>query len=375
MKIVVDENVAFAEDAFSKFGEVRLLHGREIDSSVLKDADALIVRSITKINKDLLEGTSVSFVGTATIGTDHVDLEYLKEQSIGFADAKGCNANAVVEYVFTALFAIAAKQKITLKDKVIGVVGVGNIGSKVVRIAEAYGMKVLINDPPRQKKELNSSFVSLEEILTADIITVHTPLTYEGEDKTFHLFDRNKLIQLKEGAIFINASRGEVVDNRALSELLEGNKFTAILDVWEHEPHIDQELIKKVLFATPHIAGYSLEGKINGTRMMVDAMNKFFDKNVLWQPELPECENSEIVVENSSSEEEFFSSIFNKIYNIKEDSKPLKTFSGEKDSLGKYFDLLRKEYPLRREFSNFSLRANSFPEAQKKFLRVLRFSL
>lgn len=375
MKIVVDENVAFAKEAFSKFGKVQLLYGREIDSSVLKDADALIVRSITRINKNLLEGTSVSFVGTATIGTDHVDLKYLKERSIGFADAKGCNANAVVEYVFTALFAAAAKQKMSLKDKTIGVVGVGNIGSRIVNIAEACGLKVLMNDPPRQKKEISSTFVSLEEILSADIITIHTPLTYKGEHKTFHLFDRNKLTQIKEGTLFINASRGEVVDNRALCALLEENKFTAVLDVWENEPDVDKELIKKVLYATPHVAGYSLEGKINGTRMMVDAMNKFFDKKVLWQPELPECENSEIVVENSSSEEEFFSSIFNKIYNIEEDSKPLKTFSGEKKSLGKYFDLLRKEYPLRREFSNYSLIAKSIPEAKEKFLRALRFNL
>ena len=375
MKIVVDENVAFAEEAFSKFGEVQLLHGRKIDKSVLKDADALIVRSITKINKQLLEGTSVSFVGTATIGTDHVDLEYLHERSIGFADAKGCNADAVAEYVFTALFAAAAKQKISLKDKTIGIVGVGNIGSRIVKIAEAYGLKVLMNDLPRQKKELNLIFVSLDEILTADIITIHTPLTFEGEDKTFHLFDRSKLIQLKEGSILINASRGEVVDNTALSDLLDENKFTAILDVWENEPNIDQQLIKKVLFATPHVAGYSLEGKINGTRMMVDAMNKFFNKNVLWQPQMPECKNSDIEVEASSSEEELSLSIFNKIYNIEEDSKPLKTFSGDRESLGKYFDLLRKEYPLRREFTNYSIKGNSLNEELTKFLRALRFNL
>lgn len=375
MKIVVDENVAFAEEAFSKFGEVQLLHGRKIDQSVLKDADALIVRSITKIKKRLLEGTSVKFVGTATIGTDHVDLEYLKERSMGFADAKGCNANAVAEYVFTALFAFAAKQKISLKDKTIGVVGVGNIGSRIVKIAEAYGIRVLMNDPPRQKNELSSAFVSLEEILSADIITIHSPLTYEGEDKTFYLFDRNRLTQVKEGAIFINASRGEVVDNRALSELLEENTFTAVLDVWENEPNIDPQLINKVFYATPHVAGYSLEGKINGTKMMVDAMNKFFNTNVLWQPELPECEDSQIVLGDSSSEEELFSSIFNKIYNVEEDSKLLKTFSGDKESLGKFFDLLRREYPLRREFSNYSLIAKSFPEAQGKFLRALRFNL
>ena len=375
MNVVVDENVAFAEEAFSKFGEVQLLHGREIDQSVLKNTDALIVRSITQINKKLLKGTAISFVGTATIGTDHVDLEYLKERSINFADAKGCNADAVAEYVFTALFSAAVKKNISLKDKTIGVVGVGNIGSRIVKLAEAYGMKVLMNDPPRQKKELSTAFVPLEKILTADIITIHTPLTIDGEDKTFHLFDRNKLIQLKEGTIFINASRGEVVDNTALSELLDVNKFTAILDVWENEPNIDQELIRKVLYATPHVAGYSLEGKINGTRMMVDAMNKFFNKNILWQPELPEFENSEIIVDSASSKEELLSSIFTKIYNIEEDSKPLKTFSGDKESLGKYFDLLRKEYPLRREFTNYSIKANAFPEELKKFLQVLRFNL
>lgn len=375
MKIVVDENVTFAEEAFSKFGEVRLLHGREIDQTILKDADALIIRSITKTNKTLLEGTSVSFVGTATIGTDHVDLEYLKERSIGFADAKGCNADAVAEYVFTALFSSAVKKNISLKDKTIGVVGVGNIGSRIVKLAEAYGLKVLMNDPPRQKKEFNLAFVPLEEILTADVITIHTPLTFDGKDKTFHLFNKMNLKQLKKGTIFINASRGEVVDNAALSNLLDEKKFTAILDVWENEPNINQELIKKVLFATPHVAGYSLEGKINGTRMMVDAMNKFFNKNILWQPQLPVCENSEIEIVANNSNEETICSLFKKIYNIGEDSKPLKTFSGDKESLGKYFDLLRKEYPLRREFTNYSIKTKTLPIELAKFLFTLRFKL
>jgi len=375
MKIVVDENVAFAEEAFSKFGEVQLLHGREIDQTILKDVDALIVRSITRINKDLLEGTAVSFVGTATIGTDHVDLEYLNERSIGFADAKGCNADAVAEYVFTALFSVAAKQKISLKDKTIGVVGVGNIGSRIVKLAEAYGLKVLMNDPPRQKKESNTAFVPLEEMLAADIITIHAPLTYEGDDKTFHLFNKINLRQIKEGTILINASRGEVVDNTALSDLIDENKFTAILDVWENEPNIDKGLIKKVLYATPHVAGYSLEGKINGTKMMVDAMNKFFNKNILWQPQLPELENPEIEIHHASSNEAVLHSIFNKIYSIEEDSKSLKTFVGSSESLGKYFDLLRKEYPLRREFTNYSIKANALSEELEKFLRALRFNL
>lgn len=375
MKIVVDENVAFAEEAFSKFGEVQLLHGREISRTFLKDADALIVRSITRIDKTLLEGTSVSFVGTATIGTDHVDLEYLNERSIGFADAKGCNADAVAEYVFTALFSAAVKKNISLKDKTIGVVGVGNIGSRIVKIAEAYGLKVIMNDPPRQKKESNPNFLPLEEILTADIITIHTPLTNEGEDKTFHLFNREILSQIKDGTIFINASRGEVVDNTALSDLLDKKKITAILDVWENEPSINKELVNKVLFSTPHIAGYSLEGKINGTKMMVDAMNKFFNKNILWHPQLPECKNSEIEILQTSSSEAVLHSIFNKIYNIEEDTEPLKTFSGDKESLGKYFDLLRKEYPLRREFTNYSIKTKTLSEELAKFLQALRFKL
>lgn len=375
MKIVVDENVAFAEEAFSRFGEVRLLYGREINQSALKDADALIVRSITKIDKALLEGTSVSFVGTATIGTDHVDLEYLHKKSIGFADAKGCNADAVVEYVFTVIFSAAVKKNISLKDKTIGVVGVGNIGSRIVKLAETYGLKVLMNDPPRQKKELNFTFVSLEKILEADIITIHTPLTYEGDDKTFHLFNRKNLEQLKEKTIFINASRGEVVDNTALSELLDKKKLTVILDVWENEPNINQALMKKVLFATPHIAGYSLEGKINGTKMMVDAMNKFFNKNILWQPQLLKCENAEIEISTSIPVEEILYSLFNKIYNIDEDSNRLKNFSGSEKSLGKYFDTLRKEYPLRREFTNYSIKTKSLSAELETFLKAFRFNI
>jgi len=372
MKIVVDENVAFAEDAFAQFGEVKLLHGRKITHEHLKDVDALIVRSITKINQELLKDTRVRFVGTATIGTDHVDKKSLQEKEIGFADAKGCNADAVAEYIFTALFTTAAKQNISLKDKTIGIVGVGNIGSRIARYAEAYGMKVLLNDPPRARVESNSSFVSLEKILSADIITQHVPLTRKGEDSTFHLLNDRNLALIKEGTVFINASRGEVLDTEALKPLLEKRKFTAVLDVWENEPEIDQELVNRVLFATPHVAGYSLEGKVNGTRMMVEALNKHFNLKVKWTPEMPTIENSIIEIPSALKSEQALSHLFNIIYNIEADSRPLKTYSGNK--MGSFFDLLRKEYPLRREFSNYSVKAEQLSASEKAFLKALRFS-
>ena len=269
MKITVDENIAYGKEAFSQFGDVGLLHGRKISPDSVKDSDALIVRSITKVDKSLLEGSKVKFVGTATIGKDHIDLEYLKENNITFADAAGCNAHAVKEYIFTALSDVLTKKSLKFNNLSIGIIGAGNVGSKVAYCADTLGMETIINDPPLKRKTGNKIYKELDEALRADIVTLHVPLNKEGIDKTVHLLDYERLNGLKDNCILINSSRGSVVDNDALEKIIEKKNFTVILDVWENEPGLKPGLLKKVYIGTPHIAGYSYEGKVNGTTMIL----------------------------------------------------------------------------------------------------------
>ena len=215
MKIICDENISFAEAAFTQFGKVELLQGRKINNAALHKADVLIVRSITRVDKSLLDNTNIKFVGTATIGTDHVDINYLNKKNIKFTDAAGCNSDAVAEYLFTALFRILVDKNISLKHKSIGVIGVGNIGSRVVKLARAAGLEIIMNDPPLQRKTSNKDYAPLEEALQADIVTFHVPLTLDGKDKTIHLLDQKKIKSMKDGIILINASRGTVMENTA----------------------------------------------------------------------------------------------------------------------------------------------------------------
>ena len=225
MKLIIDENITFAKEAFSSFGDAKLLDGRTLTNKDVQDADVLVVRSITNVNEDLIKNSKVKFVGTATIGTDHIDLEYLKNQNIRFADAKGCNADSVAEYVFTALLKVASEKNIYLQEKTIGVVGIGNIGSRVVRLAESLGMKVLKNDPPLERKGIGNNYLNLDEILQADIITFHVPLNLDGIDKTFHLLNENNLKKIKKGTIIINSSRGAVINNLALLAESDQKRF------------------------------------------------------------------------------------------------------------------------------------------------------
>ncbi|HEX2869170.1 MAG TPA: 4-phosphoerythronate dehydrogenase PdxB [Ignavibacteriales bacterium] len=376
-RIVVDENISFAEEAFSLLGEVRLMHGRKIDNNALKDADALVIRSITNVNEELLRGTPVRFVGTATIGTDHVELDYLKENGIAFSSAKGCNADAVAEYVFTALLTIAKEKNLTLKGKTLGVVGVGNIGSRVVRFGRALGMKVFRNDPPLKRKTNSPEFVSLEEALGADIITFHVPLNMEGIDKTYHLMNEENLRLIKPGAILINASRGQVIDNKALLEVLNSRAdLSTVLDVWENEPSINSKLLEKVDIASPHIAGYSLEGKVNGTTMIRSALCSFLKCSNNYSPMLPEIHNSVIDADGSASTESTLFSVFTKVYNIREDDLQMRRIPellpGEK---GFYFDELRKHYPLRREFSNYYVKLDPYNKTTADLLKTFRFNI
>lgn len=376
MKIVTDENIIFAEEAFAELDSLHLLNGRSITNKVLTDADVLIVRSITKVDEKLLQNTPVKFVGTATIGTDHIDVEYLLKNEITFTDAKGCNADAVAEYVFTALLKIAVDEKISLSQKKIGIVGVGNIGGRIAKLAKALGMKVLKNDPPKEREGIGGGYLPLDEILEADIISLHVPLNKEGRDKTVQLLNDQNLKRIKEGTIIINTSRGPVSDNNALLKATKTKHFNLILDVWENEPDINIELLKKTKIGTAHIAGYSLEGKANGTKIIYNSLCKYLNKKQEWEPLLKRMEKATCSLEQGKTFEEKLYSLFSSIYNIEIDDKKLKdVYRIGADKLKEHFDNLRKEYPVRREFSNYTITLQQNDLKLKPILEAFRFKV
>jgi len=357
MKIVADANIPFVRECFSSVGEVQVLSGRDITPPVVAKADALLVRSITPVHEGLLAGSSVRFVGTATIGFDHVDLGYLERNRIGFASAPGSNANSAAEYVIAALLEVGRGHKIQLEGKSIGVIGVGNVGSRVARKCEALGMHVLRNDPPLQRQTRDSQYVPLEALYGCDFLTIHTPLTREGIDKTFHLADAGFFSSLKPGAVFLNASRGAVMDSWALKAAIRARRLQAVvLDVWENEPGIDLELLEMVDLGTPHIAGYSFDGKVAGMIMIYNALCAHFHlrpshvaEDFLPQPDVPRLEMDV----GGRSDEELLTRAVERIYSIKRDDENLRRIIRQPpDKRGRYFDDLRKHYPVRRELQN-----------------------
>lgn len=357
MKIIADENIPFVRECFSSVGEVIACPGREITPGLVRDADALLVRSVTWVNADLLAGSSVRFVGTATAGFEHVDTDYLAEHGIGFASAPGSNANSTAEYVIAAVLTLAAKYKFNLQDKSIGIVGVGNVGSRVAKKMTALGMKVLLNDPPLYRQTKEAKYVALEKLFGCDFITLHTPLTFEGIDKTFYLADEGFFGSLKSGCVFLNTARGPVADTEALTGAIKSGKLcAAALDAWENEPNIDVELLKMVDIATPHIAGYSLDGKVAGMIMIYQSLCEYFgaEKKIDGGDFLGAACVPEITINTTSGDEQqILTEAVEKIYNIKADDLELRRIlTVPRRRRGKFFDNLRKNYRVRREFGN-----------------------
>jgi erythronate-4-phosphate dehydrogenase len=371
MKIIADANIPFVKDCFSSIGEVEVFPGREIRQEMLGDAECLLVRSVTKVNSDLLSGSKVRFVGTATIGFDHIDIDYLARNNIGFASAPGSNANSAAEYVIAGLLEIGRKHKIKLEGKSIGIVGVGNVGSRVARKCEALGMKVLLNDPPLQRESGDVKYLPLEELYGCDFMTFHTPLTFEGVDKTFHLAGGKFFKLLKAGCIFINASRGEVADGAALKASIQSGRLGGVvLDVWENEPNIDCELLHIVDISTPHIAGYSLDGKVAGMIMVYDAACKYFGlkpkytiSNFLPPPTVPQ-----IRIEKASlNQQAILCETVQQVYCINRDDFNTREIAMvEPEKRAKFFDDLRKNYPVRREFQNTEIIVTEDKNLSKK---------
>ncbi len=356
MKIIADENIPFVKECFSSIGEVEVCSGREIDAESVADADVLLVRSITKVGAELLEGSRVKFAATATIGTEHIDLGYLDEKGIVFAYAPGSNANSVAEYIVAALLAIGKKHKFVLEGKSIGIIGVGNVGSRVEQKARALGMEVFLNDPPLQRQRGDAKYLPLEKLFGCDFVTMHTPLTFEGRDKTFHLAESSFFGSLKKSAFFINTSRGGVVDTAALkSALAAGTIAGAVLDVWENEPNIDSELLLKAELSTPHIAGYSLDGKVGGMIMIYKAACEYFGLEAKYEAGdfLPEPAVKEIEVDAGADEQMILHDTVQQVYVINRDDFNMREILiVPAERRGEWFDDLRKDYAVRREFGN-----------------------
>ncbi len=357
MKVIADANIPYVEECFSSLGEVQVMPGRQITRGVLSDADALVVRSITPVNDELLKGTPVQFVGTATIGYDHIDLDFLEAEGIAFTSAPGSNANSAAEYVVAGVLEVAQKYDIDLEEKSIGVIGVGNVGSKVAAKAAALGMNVVLNDPPLARRSGDDKYRPVEELFECDFITLHVPLTTSGADRTYHLADRAFFTSLKERCVLINASRGAVVETDALKNAIYSGRLRGVvLDVWENEPKIDLGLLKIVDIGTPHIAGYSLDGKIAGMMMIYEAACEYFGVAPAHEANefLPEPAIRDLRLSGARGTPlDIVAGAVQKIYDIRRDDTRLRwVWEKPQDKRADYFDSLRKNYPVRREFHN-----------------------
>lgn len=381
MKIIADENIPFVERCFSSIGNVQVLSGRKITPDSIADADILLVRSITTVDEKLLSKSKVKFVATATIGFEHVDVDYLKKRGIGFASAPGSNANSVAEYIVAALLSVGQKHKITLAGKSIGIVGVGNVGSNVAKKCLALGMTVKLNDPPLSRQTDDPKYLPLQELFDCDFITLHTPLTFEGEDKTFHLADEKFFSSVKTGCTFINTARGAVHGTTALKSAMKSGKLGAVvLDVWENEPNIDCELLRIVDVSTPHIAGYSLDGKIVGMLMIYQDACEYFKLEPRYKvskdfPPLPIV--PQITIEKvDADQQQILHDTVQQIYCINRDDFNTREIAfvpvGKR---GKFFDDLRKNYPVRREFQNTTVILKRPCPALAKVLKGIGFEV
>ncbi len=345
--MIADRDIPFLNGVLDEVARVEYLPGREIDAAAVRHADALIIRTRTRCNESLLGASSVSFIATSSIGFDHIDTGYCERRGIAWTNAPGCNSSSVEQYMLSVLLLMAGRHRLGLGDITIGIVGVGFVGSKIERICKAMGMKVLLNDPPRERTEGPGAFVPFEKIQEeANVITLHVPLTPAGVDKTHHLADEEFFARLARNPILINTSRGEVVDGNALKNALaSGRVRAAALDVWEGEPDPDRELMYMVDLATPHIAGYSVDGKATATRMSVRALSRHFGLGLDdWQPDgLPPPRIDNLIIDGSRFKlQELLVLIARKAYDVLRDDDVLR-----KDP--RKFERLRAEYPVRRE--------------------------
>jgi erythronate-4-phosphate dehydrogenase len=353
MKLVADENIPFIKQAFAHLGEVATLPGRQIKHENLIDADVLLVRSVTEVNQELLESTSIKFVATATSGINHIDAEYLKSNNIGFASALGSNAISVAQYVISAICYWSIQKDKPLESLSLGIIGCGNVGGQLKKLCDSLNIKTVLNDPPLAEKKLDSKikYSSIQQALVCDIVSLHVPFTTEGKYATQNLINKQSISQLKPNGLFINSSRGEVVDEPELLDFSKSNNTSLVLDVWQNEPNINFNNLAQTLIGTPHIAGYSYDGKIRGTEMIYQACCEYFNILSQWSKNDVDFGDNKADVINLSGANDIRKELLG-AYNILSDDQQLKrVLHNQQESLGNYFDGLRKNYPIRREWS------------------------
>ncbi|OBP15597.1 erythronate-4-phosphate dehydrogenase [Rheinheimera sp. SA_1] len=373
MKIYADENMPYVQQFFAELGTVQLVDGRQLTPAQVADADVLLVRSVTQVNAQLLlQNNQLNFVGTATIGVDHIDQAYLKSREISFSSAPGCNAQSVVEYVLSSLFLLAEQQQKPLQQWTVGVVGVGQIGSRLVKALQALQVKVLQSDPLRAANEPDFPHLDFTELChKVDALSFHVPLVKGGAHPTLKLLNQHNLPQLPPAVTIINASRGEVTCNQALlTEAKSGVHRPLVLDVWDNEPNVLQELVPFTTIATAHIAGHSIEGKARGTEMLYQALCKTLKIQPKHQLHdfcpVPVMEKLQISANFRLSDVQ---NICRMLYDVRRDDA-LFRFHLQ----GHGFDWLRKHYPPRREFSSLQVQLDNPALAIPEFLRNLGFS-
>lgn len=355
MRILADENIPLLDEFFAGEGEITRLPGRAIDAAAIANADALLLRSVTRVSADMLRDSPVRFIGTCTIGTDHLDLPGLAAAGVQVASAPGCNARGVVEYVLSVLLTLSERSGLDWRQRTVGIIGVGEVGSRLAETLRQLGVKVLCCDPPRAEQGA-AGMLRLDEVLAAaDVISCHVPLTRQGPHATGHLFNQARLHALRPGTWLINSSRGPVIDNTALQRLLtERNDLHVALDVWEHEPTLEPALVARCALATPHIAGYSLDGKLRGTEMIYQAWCAFKGQPV--QRALadfaPAAGCNTLQLDSDAPGDWQLSRALRWVYDVRDDDARLRAMlaqSTDQTTIRAGFDRLRKHYPLRRE--------------------------
>lgn len=389
MKIVADENIPYLDQFFGSFGEIIKLPGRGIDAAAVQHADVLLVRSITQVDESLLKNSTVDFVGSATIGTDHIDIEYLNSKGVRFSNAPGCNADSVVQYVLAAMLHLSQFYGFDIGSKSVGIIGYGNIGSRLQRSLIALGIKTKVYDP-FMPSGTTESLVCFDEVIQTDLVTLHVPFSTTGEHPTHHMINEQVLANMSPNTVLINSSRGAVIDNTALLKSLMQNPRPVILDVWENEPNIEWRLLEHLILATPHIAGYSAEGKARGTEMLYQALVKRLgqDAEITLDQIMPVAPISQVIFSEEALSRELrnpigiLSQLISCCYNIEADDKRLRLAqqtdsdkrvkSDNQPDRDQQFDLLRKNYGGRREFCSLELQLDEqAPSDSSQLIKTL----
>jgi len=377
VKIVADANIPLLTEAFGPVAEVDARPAHAITPETVADADALLVRSVTRVDAALLDASRVRFVATATIGVDHVDTAYLAHRNIGFASAQGSNARSVAEYVLSALCVLGERNGRGLLDLTVGVVGVGNVGGRLAGMLDALGVELLRNDPPLARQTGDPRYVPLNALADADVVTFHVPLTRTGRDATYHMAGAGLIEQLKAGVWLLNTSRGAVADTEALAAAVDAGHLGALVcDVWENEPDIDARLLERADLGTPHVAGYSYDGKASGTRMVLEALCEHFGIERAWDPAplMPPPVVSRVDLPAGIGVEEALGRAVRAAYDIEQDDRRLRAML-RRPAKGRpaYFTSLRQDYPVRREFPETTVALAEADTAVADALRAVGF--